>query len=112
MKNLPGWATYLISGLAAVLVLVLTISGTMIARDRDNLEKTMCGIKSAIERHHEELKSVIERQDKQIHLLTKHNATQNHVMDKICMFLSVPYEKRREMMKEYPILIKPPIETP
>ena len=106
MKGLPPWAIYIISGLSAVVLVLGTVSGTLLINDRTVIAKSFDKLDQIIETQNKQIRTIEANQEKSFAELAKHNERQNHVMEKICVALSMDHKTRMETFKNYPLMVK------
>jgi hypothetical protein len=99
MRGLPGWAVYLITGLGALVLVLFGVCGTLLNNDRYQITSTLGKVEV-------KLNEIQNSHDKQILEIVKHNERQNHIMEKICVALSMDYKTRMETFKNYPLMTK------
>jgi len=86
-NSLPRWASYLIAGLSALVLLLCGVSSTLLISDRQSITKAF-----------ERFEDIEIRQDKTI-------AEQNKILIKLCMILPMDYETRLKYLDRNPINI-------
>lgn len=99
MRSLPTWAVYLITGLGALVMILLGTSGTLLIHDRTSIKESMTEIKS-------EISTFTKEQVKINQVVSQHIKEQSHLTEKVCMALSMKYEDRVKMFQSYPLLPK------
>lgn len=82
--KLPGWVTYVISALAAMVIGSVSLNGTLIFQDRNEIIKAVG-----------EIKSMVVKQ-------TEFNTSQKEVLQHICFALTLNHADRLEHLKYYP----------
>jgi hypothetical protein len=106
MRDLPSWAVYIISGLAAMVLILSGVSGTLLINDRQVVAKSIEKLDLIIEVQNKQIKIIETHQEKSFSELAKHNERQNHVMEKICVALSMNHKTRMETFKNYPLMVR------
>lgn len=104
MKTLPGWAVYLISGLGAVVLVLLGVVGTLASKDRLNVDLTLQRIEKLVIDQRTYYDTMLKAQTEQITELSKHNEKQNHIMDKMCWLMTLSHPERMRLFDKYPVM--------
>lgn len=93
MRSLPTWAVYSISGLACLVMILAGTTGTLLLNDRSMIKESFT-----------EIKGFMQSQTKINQEIMEHNREQNHIMEKICVALSMDHKQRMEVFKNYPLM--------
>jgi low affinity Fe/Cu permease len=92
IEKLPGWTYYIIVGLSTITLLSLGVNGTLLTRDRDNINKMI-----------EEQKTVSAAINSIVTLQTKTINNQNRILDRICGLLPLDYKQRTDHLRRFPL---------